>query len=435
MVSVRQRRLAEGAIGLQDDRKQVRAWVMYDWANSAFATTIMAAVMPIYFVKAIGGTDADWGFTQTAAALVIALLSPLLGAMADRAGNKKSYLRIFTFIGAAASVCMALPGKGDVLFVSLLVVVGMIGFGGAGNFYDALLNDVASPANRERVSARGFAMGYLGGGLLLAVNLLMILKPTWFGLPAEGSAPSQISFVMVGIWWLLFSIPIFRHVRERPVAEAARRRNQVAEGVKRLAQTLREISHYPELLKYMIAYWFLFDGINTVIVMAASYGTTIGIESTHLITALLITQFIGFPATVAFGALASRVGGKRMLYGSLMMYLIIVVLGFFMKNALHFYILAALVGLVQGGSQATARAIYSRLIPPDRTAEFNGFLTFTSRLISFMGPLMFALVKVFTDSSRYAILAVAFFFVVAMAVLTFVNTAKGEREAIRPFAG
>jgi MFS transporter, UMF1 family len=435
MVTVRQRLEAEGAIGLQDDRKQIRAWIMYDWANSAFATTILAAVMPIYFVKAIGGTDAQWGFTQTAAALVIALLSPLLGAMADQAGTKKSYLRVFTLIGAAASVCLAFPGHGDVLFASFLVVIGMIGFGGGGTFYDALLNDVASPGNRERVSARGYAMGYLGGGLLLAVNLLLIMKPEWFGLPSEGSAPSQISFMMVGVWWLLFSIPIFRHVKERPAAEAARTGNQVAEGIKRLGQTLREISHYPELMKFMIAYWFLFDGINTIIVMAASYGTTIGIKSTDLITALLITQFIGFPATMAFGAVASRVGGKRMLYGSLMMYLIIVVLGFFMQNALHFYILAALVGLVQGGSQSTARAIYSRLIPPERTAEFNGFLTFTSRLISFMGPLVFALVKLFTDSSRYAILAVAFFFVAAMAVLTFVNTAKGEREAVRPFGG
>ncbi|MBW5447361.1 MFS transporter [Cohnella sp. CFH 77786] len=417
-----------------DDRKAVRSWVMYDWANSAFATTIMAAVMPIYYQKAIGGTDAGWAFTQTASAIIIAVLAPLLGAMADYSGNKKAYLRLFTFIGAAASLCLAIPGKGDVLFASLLVILGMIGFGGGGTFYDALLNDVASPANREKVSARGFAMGYLGGGVLLAVNLLLILKPGLFGL-GEGTAPSQISFAMVGVWWLLFSIPLFRNVREGAVAPNGSLGSQVREGFKRLGETFRQIRHYPELWKFMIAYWFFFDGVNTVIVMATSYGTTIGIKDKDLITALLITQFVGFPATVAFGALTGKLGSKTMLYASMVMYVVIVVLGFFMKNALHFYVLAGLVGLVQGGSQATARAIYSRLIPPARTAEFNGFLTFTSRFFSFGGPLVFALVKVFTDSSRYAILAVAFFFVAAMAVLTFVNLAKGEREASRAFEG
>jgi UMF1 family MFS transporter len=423
----------EGEIGLQDDRKQIRSWVMYDWANSAFATTIMAAVMPIYFVKAIGGTDAQWGFTQTAAALVIALLSPLLGAMADRSGNKKSFLRIFTFIGAAASLCLAIPGDGDVLLASVLVVLGMIGFGGGGTFYDALLNDVASPANRQKVSARGFAMGYLGGGLLLAVNLLLIQKPEWFGL-ADSSSSSRISFAMVGVWWILFSIPLFRHVSEKRALLQGGAIDHLRGGMKRLFETFSQMRHYPELWKFMLSYWFFFDGINTVIVMATSYGTTIGIGSTDLIAALLITQFIGFPATYLFGSLAQRIGGKRMLYGSLAIYLLIVVLGYFMKNATHFYILAALVGLVQGGSQSTARAIYSKLIPPDRTAEFNGFLTFTSRLVSFGGPLVFALVKVFTDSSRLAILAVAFFFIMGMIFLSFVNTAKGEREAVRPFS-
>ncbi len=418
---------------MQDDRKSVRSWIMYDWASSAFATTIMAAVLPIYYQTAIGGTDAGWAFTQTASAIIIALLAPLLGAMADCSGNKKLYLRMFTWLGAAASICLVIPGHGDVLFTSLLVILGMVGYGGGGTFYDALLNDVAAPKNREKVSANGFAMGYLGGGVLLAVNLLMILYPGAFGL-GEGPAGSQISFAMVGVWWIVFSLPLFRHVKEAPpVQPEGKIGGKVREGGKRLLETLREIRHYPELWKFMIAYWFFFDGVNTVITMATSYGTTIGIESHHLIAALLITQFVGFPATFIFGHLASRAGSKRMLFGSMVLYVMIVILGFFMQNAVHFYMLAALVGLVQGGSQATARAMYSRLIPPDRTAEFNGFLTFTSRFFSFGGPLVFGLVRVFTDSSRHAILAVAFFFLAAMAVLAFVNTAKGEREALRPF--
>jgi len=393
---------------MRDDRKSVRSWVMYDWANSAFATTVMAAVMPIYYQQAIGGTDADWAMTQTVSAIVIACLAPLLGAMADDSGNKKAYLFFFMLIGSAASIALVVPGHGEVLLASVIVIIGMIGFGGGNSFYDALLNDVASPENREKVSARGYAMGYLGGGILLAVNLLVILKPAMFGLD-DGPVASQVAFVSVGIWWLVFSVPLFRNVKE---AQASGR-------------------HYPELWKFMLAYWFFFDGVNTVIVMAASYGTTIGIESTHLITALLITQFVGFPASYAFGSLAVKLGSKRMLFASMALYVLIVVLGFFMQNALHFYLLATLVGLVQGGSQATARAIYSRLIPSGRTAEFNGFLTSTSRFFSFLGPLVFALVKIFSDSSRYAILAVAFFFVVSMILLSLVNTVKGEREALR----
>lgn len=421
---------AEGTNFMWDDRKSVRSWIMYDWANSAFATTIMAAVMPIYYQKAIGGTDSDWAFTQTVSAIVIAILAPLLGAMADASGNKKGFLRFFMLLGSAASIGLVVPGNGDVLLASALVVVGMIGFGGGNSFYDALLNDVASPANREKVSARGFAMGYLGGGILLAFNLLVILKPAMFGLE-DGPITSQIAFVTVGVWWLVFSLPLFRNVKEAAQARRDKLTKHVKTGLRRLIETFRAIRHYPELWKFMLAYWFFFDGVNTVIVMAASYGTTIGIESTHLITALLITQFIGFPASYAFGSLAVKVGSKRMLFASMGLYVLIVILGFFMQNALHFYLLAALVGLVQGGSQATARAIYSRLIPPDRTAEFNGFLTSTSRFFSFVGPLVFAVVKIFTDSSRYAILALAFFFIVAMILLSFVNTAKGEREALR----
>lgn len=416
-----------------DDKKQIKAWVWYDWANSAFATTIMAAVMPIYFVDAIGGTDAGWGFTQSAAAVIIALLSPLLGAIADHTGNKKMFLRLFAYLGAAASMLLILPGKDDVWLASFIVILGMIGFGAGNTFYDALLNDVASPGNRDKVSARGFSMGYLGGGVLLALNLVIIQKPELVGL-ADSGAGSRVSFISVGVWWILFSIPLFRHVKEKKSEVQEKIGEKVRQGVRRLRITFSQIKQYPELWKFMVAYWFFFDGVNTVIVMATSYGKTIGIETGALITALLLTQFIGFPATALFGKLAVKFGPKKMLYISQAIYVVIVVLGFFMTSALHFFILAGLVGLVQGGSQATARSIYSRLIPSGRAAEFNGFLSFTSRFFSFGGPLVFALVKVFTDSSRAAILAVAFFFIMGMILLTFVNTKKGELEAEQTLA-
>lgn len=408
---------------------------MYDWANSAFATTIMAAVMPIYYgsVAAAGLADGRassyWGFTQTAAALIIAVLSPLLGAIADRSGGKKRFLRFFSYLGAAACIGMAFIGEGDWPAASLLVVIGMIGFGMGGTFYDALLNDVASEPMRERVSARGFAMGYLGGGVLLAVNLALILGWETFGFKDSAGA-SQVSFATVGVWWVLFSLPLFRHVREAKGTASGSVAESVRDGLARLSQTFRSIRRYPELFKFMVAYWFFFDGINTIIVMATSYGTDIGLEQGALIGALLLTQFVGFPATWMFGRLADRIGGKKMLYGALSVYVLIVLLGYFMTSAIHFFALALLVGLVQGGAQSTSRAIYSRLIPAGRTAEFNGFLSFTSRFFSFGGPLVFGLVGLLTGSSRAAILAIALFFVVGIALLALVNLEKGWREAV-----
>lgn len=418
-----------------DDKKAIRAWMMYDWANSAFATTIMAAVMPIYYAGVAAGGLEDgratsyWGFTQTAAAIVIAVLSPLLGAIADRSGGKKRFLGFFSLLGAAACIGMAFIGEGDWLAASALVIVGMIGFGMGGTFYDALLNDVASPAMRERVSAKGYAMGYLGGGVLLAINLALIIGYKAFGFKDSAGA-SQVSFAMVGVWWALFSIPLFRRVREAEGVPGKSAADSVREGVSRLGQTFRSIRRYPELFKFMVAYWFFFDGINTIIVMATSYGTDIGLDQNALIGALLLTQFVGFPATWLFGRLADRIGGKKMLYGALSVYVIIVVLGYLMTNEYHFFALALLVGLVQGGAQSTSRAIYSRLIPPGRTAEFNGFLSFTSRFFSFGGPLVFGIVGVLTGSSRAALLAIALFFLAGIALLALVKLEKGWREAV-----
>lgn len=422
---------------MRDERKSVRGWIMYDWANSAFAVTIMSAVMPTFYGSVAGnglGGNASvyWSFTQTMAGIIVALLSPLLGAIADHTGSKKKFLRFFTWIGALASIAMIAIGEGDWLFASVLVVIGMIGFGAASTFYDALLNDVVSPARREQVSAQGYAMGYLGGGVLLAIDLVFILFPETFGLSGAAMA-SRIAFASVGVWWLIFSIPLFRYVREPASAEPLGRASvMLRTGAGRLKDTLLGIKRYPELFKFMLAYWFFFDGINTVIVMATSYGTDIGLKQEDMIAALLLTQLIGFPATWLFGKLSSRREGFFMLHLSLMVYIVIVVLGYFMTNALQFFALAILVGLVQGGAQSTSRAAYSRMIPAGRTAEFNGFLSFSSRFFSLLGPLVFGIVGLATGSSRPAILAIAGFFVIGIAVLAKVNFKKGCEEALPP---
>ncbi|WP_166240520.1 MFS transporter [Paenibacillus turpanensis] len=417
------------------NKKQTRAWIMYDWANSAFATTMIAAVLPIFYSDVAAKTlephlrTAYWGYTQFAAMLILAFLSPILGAAADLSGRRVRSVRLFCYIGVCASALFYFVGEGDWLLTSLLFVAGTIGFSGANTFYDALLGDVAEPGKRDMVSARGYASGYLGGGILLAINLAMIMKPAWFGLPDTVMA-IRISFVSVAVWWFVFSLPLFRHLKDRPTGPKVSPAKYVQMGTAQTLKTLKQILGYRELLKYMVAFWFFNDGISTIITMATIYGKEIGIGTSHLITALLITQFVGIPFTLLFGKIAERLGSKTSLQLSLGVYVLIVLLGYFMQEAWQFYLLAAMVGLVQGGSQSIARSIYSRLIPPAQSAEYFGFLSVSSKFTSMLGPLVFGLVSQVSGTGRWGIFALLVFFVIGMLILRSVDLRKGEQEAL-----
>lgn len=408
---------------------------MYDWANSAFATTMMAAVLPVYYSDVaaadLAGNSAEtyWGYTQSIAMLLVAILSPILGAIADYTGSKLKFLSVFMLLGVLSCVFMAFAGEGDWLLASILMVLGSIGYSGGNTFYDAMLADGVPQELRDRVSAQGYAYGYAGGGLLLLLNVIMIEVWETLGFPSKTFA-TQMVFITVGIWWLLFSVPILRSVKDaKKTQEYDGTGKIVRAGFVRIKETFSALKRYPELLKYMASFWFFNDGINTVIVMATIYGAGIGIETSDLIIALLITQFVGWPCTILFGRLAARFGSKRMLYYSLMIYVLIVGLGFFMTSAVHFYALAIMVGLVQGGSQAVARSIYANLVPPSRSGEFFGFLSLSSKFSSFAGPLVFSVVGTITGSSRVAILSLIAFFVIGIALLWKVNLDKGMREA------
>ncbi|WP_309122747.1 MFS transporter [Paenibacillus sp.] len=416
-----------------DQKKTVRAWVLYDWANSAYSTTMVAAVLPIFFVSVPGAGVGDaaasyWAYTQSAAMFLLVLLSPILGAVADVSGSKKKLLGIFMALGVMSTALYALVGEGQLWFAVVLTLLGVIGNSGANSFYDALLPGIAKPADRDRVSAQGYAYGYLGGGLLLAVNLMMVQKPEWFGLDTLGG--TRLAFLSVAIWWLVFSIPLFRRVPETKPETAIRAGQSIGLAFRRLGSTLRGLKNYPELLKYLIAFWLFSDGIGTIIRMATVYGETIGIGTSHLITALLITQFVGFPCAILFGRLAGRFGAKSSLYASLCIYVVITILGYFMTNATHFYLLAVMVGFVQGGSQALARSIFTRLIPVGREAEYFGFMSVWNKFAGIMGPAVFGYVNML-GNSRLGILALIAFFVLGIAVLAFVDLDKGEREAAR----
>ncbi|RME88799.1 MAG: MFS transporter, partial [Anaerolineae bacterium] len=321
----------------KEKKRRIFAWTMYDWANSAFATTIMAAVLPVYYEKVAGanlpGNRATvyWGYTASIALLLIAILSPILGAMADFRGAKKRYLTAFALLGIFGTALLYFVQTGDWLMASIFYIFGNVGFAGANVFYDSLLPHVAGPEEIDSVSAKGYAMGYLGGGLLLAINLAMIMLA-----PEElTNLMTRLAFLSVAIWWLVFTIPLWKWVPEpkRRVLKGEENFNPVQAGFSRLAHTFREIRKYRELFKFLIAFWLYNDGIGTIIKMATIYGAEIGIGSTDLIGTLLMVQFVGIPFSFFFGWLAGKIGTKRAIYLSLVVYTLITIGGYFMSTA------------------------------------------------------------------------------------------------------
>lgn len=415
------------------NKKTVRAWIWYDWANSAFATTMIAAVMPIFFSDVAANTlskttaTAYWGYTESIALVLLVLLSPILGSIADRAGRKKQFLRFFTYVGITASLLMATIGEGEWIWAVILIIIGTLAFACSNIFYDAFLPEIAEEKDRDMVSSKGYAFGYIGGGVLLALQLVLIQKPEWFGLTTVSA--TQIAFASVGVWWFLFSLPLFRNVKETPKKQTESILQLSKNSILQVIQTIKQLPKYPELLRFLVAFWFFNDGINTIIKMATIYGREIGIGTSDLIFALLITQFIGLPFTLLFGKFASWFGSKHTLIITIIVYLFIVVFGYGMSSAFHFYVLAILVGVVQGGSQALSRSIYSQLVPAGRSAEFFGFYGLSSKFSAIFGPFVFGLAGQLTGSSRFGILSLAVFFIIGIILLWGLNIEKGKQEA------
>jgi MFS transporter, UMF1 family len=419
-----------------DHKKVLRSWKMYDWANSAFATTIMAAVLPEFYSSVAGATlnrttaTSYWGYSNTIAMLLIAIAAPLLGAISDHSGAKKKFLAGFAFVGIVATGLLIGAGNGMWLYASILYIFGRVGFGCGNIFYDSLLPHVAKKEEIDRVSAEGYAYGYLGGGLLLALNLFMILKPDTFGIPGAEWA-SRISFLSVALWWALFSIPIFKNVAEPSVVVARDESlNPLTAGYQRLKRTFRDIRRFKELAKFLIAFWLYNDGVGTIIIMAVIFGAEIGIGRTHLIGAILMVQFIGIPFTVLFGRLPKRLGPKKSILLALGVYTIVTILGCFMQKPAHFWLLAFLVSMVQGGTQALSRSMYASMLPASKSAEFFGFYNVSSKFSGIIGPALFAVVGQLTGTGRISIISIIVFFLAGAGILTTVNHEKGIKNAI-----
>lgn len=409
-----------------------RAWAWYDWANSVYFTTVITAVFPSFFATyAAAGLEpaqatARFGLITTASVAVVAIMAPILGALADHSGIKKKLLAVFMVIGVLACASMVFITEGNIALASLLFFIGNIGVSGSLVFYDSLLPHVARPEETDRVSAAGYAMGYVSGGVLLLINLAWILQPERFGFDSTVSA-IRASFVAVAVWWAVFSLPLFRNVPE-PIASGAGRID-IGAAFGRLARTFSEVRKYRHAFLMFIAMLLYQDGIQTIIRMAGVYGAEVGIDQTSQIAAFVMVQFVGIPFAFLFGALGRRLGTKRCIFIAIGVYALATVLAFFMTSVVHFFILAFMIATVQGGAQALSRALFARLIPRDRTSEFFGFFAVAERFATVFGPAIFTISVMITGNSKSAILAILGLFVAGAAVLSKVDEAEGMRVA------
>ncbi len=428
-------------------RPELRAWATYDWAVSSFQTTIQVAFFQIYFMSVAAidlpgeGTRLQaWANVNTIAAVLVAILSPILGAFSDVAAAKKRMLALFMLLGVAAVGGMYFIDRGEYQLASLLYIAATVGATASVVMYEALLPHIASNEEIDRVSSAGYALGYIGGGVLLAINVAMFLFPARFGFPVssdglsrEGTLPIRAAFLTVAAWWLLFSIPLFRRVREpartREPDEILTANRLLVTPFVRLGETIRALRTFKPAFLMLLAFLVYNDGIQTIIRMATAYGVEIGIEQQSLIIAILIVQFVGFPFAFLFGALAGRIGAKRAIFIGLLAYTLISIVGYFMQSARDFYILAFLVGMVQGGTQALSRSLFASMIPAHKSGEFFGFYSVFEKFASIGGPLLFAATIQLTGSSRNAILGVIAFFIVGAWILSRVNVAEGQRLA------
>ena len=439
---------------MNKEKKAVWGWAMYDWANSAFATTVMAGFFPIFFKQYwsygvdVNVSTAQLGFGNSIASLLVALMAPVLGAIADKGSARKKFLIFFAYLGVLMTACLFLVGKGEWAWAIFVYAMGIIGFSGANVFYDSLLPTVAGKDNVDYISGLGFAMGYLGGGLLFLINVLMTLMPEKFGLADSGEAV-RYSFISVAIWWGVFTIFTILWVPEEKTAGASREGgNFIADGFRQIIGTFKKVRHLKTIFLFLLAYWFYIDGVDTIIRMAVDYGMSIGFASNDLIIALLVVQFVGFPSALVFGKLGQKWGVRKAIYLAIGIYMFIVVWGTMMTVKQEFYILAIMIGLVQGGIQALSRSYYSRLIPREQSAEYYGFYNMLGKFAAIVGPALMGVVGLIARrllmpptptpgqiehvgqlASRWSIGSVLILFLIGAILFYFVDEEKGKAEA------
>ncbi|MDJ0929357.1 MAG: MFS transporter [Gammaproteobacteria bacterium] len=406
-------------------RRPVLGWALYDWANSAFALSIMTTFVPVLLGEYWNDgaesavTTFRLGMANGIASLAVALLAPVIGAIADRAGRRKRSLLLFTALGLLMTGSMYFVTAGQWQIALACYVLASIGFAQGNSLYDSLLVDITSAEFYDRVSAYGFALGYLGGALLFSVNVWMVSAPATFGLASAGEAV-RLAFLMVAIWWAVFTLPLIFWVHERPTPDKPEH-GAIAAGIRELLGTLRAVRQQRDLWIFLIAYWLYIDGVYTIIKMAVDFGLSQGLGMEDLIRAILLTNFIGFPAALLFGYVGDWIGARRGIYVALGVYILTTTAAVFVDTEAEFYVLAAAIGIVQGGVQSLSRSLFAFLIPRDKSGEYFGFYNMLGKFAAIIGPVLTGLVALMTGSQRLGILSILILFVAGLFLLTRVN--------------
>ena len=421
---------------MKENKRAVWSWAFYDWANSAYSTTVMAGFFPLFFKEYWADPHNPsqstfyLGMANSIASLVVAVLAPLLGSIADQGSAKKKFLTFFAFLGVIMTGGLWMVAQGNWQMAVLFYVIATIGFASGNVFYDALLPGLASEERVDVVSSLGFGLGYLGGGLLFLVNVFMYLKPEIFGIP-DGATAIKLSFLSVAVWWAVFTIPLILFVPEPKNYDTVDFKNSVRMGWIQLVQTFKEIRNMKVVGTFLLAYWFYIDGVDTIIRMAVDYGMSLNFPGESLIIALLIVQFVAFPAALIYGWLASKIGTKTAIMVGIIAYSFITLLGYFMTEAWHFYVLAILIGLFMGGIQALSRSLYTRIIPPAKSAEFFGFYNMLGKFAAIIGPALMGTIALATGSARLGILSILLLFILGAFFLNKVDIEEGKRLAAK----
>lgn len=421
---------------MKENKRAVWSWAFYDWANSAYSTTVMAGFFPLFFKEYWADPHNPsqstfyLGMANSIASMVVAALAPLLGSVADQGSIKKKFLTFFAFLGVIMTGGLWMVAQGNWQMAVLFYVIATIGFASGNVFYDALLPGLASEERVDAVSSLGFGLGYLGGGLLFLVNVFMYLKPEIFGIP-DGATAIKLSFLSVAVWWAVFTIPLILFVPEPKNYENIYFNNAIRMGWIQLVQTFKEIRNMKVVGTFLLAYWFYIDGVDTIIRMAVDYGMSLNFPGESLIVALLIVQFVAFPAALIYGWLASKIGAKTGIMVGITAYSFITLLGYFMTEAWHFYVLAILIGLFMGGIQALSRSLYTRIIPPDKSAEFFGFYNMLGKFAAIIGPALMGTIALLTGSARLSILSILMLFILGAFFLNKVDIKEGKRLAAK----
>ena len=404
-------------------KKDAISWALYDWANSAFATTVMAGFFPIFY-KSYWASDlsnlestAMVGYANSLSGLIVVLLAPILGAYADIGTKRKKLLLLFASLGILCTASFYFIPQGEWMLAAILYAIAAVGFSGGNVFYDSLIVSVSDNENRNRVSALGYSLGYLGGGLLFLINVIMFLNPQLFGIESQSNAV-LLSFFMVAVWWAFFSVPLLRNVKEEDSErENPRFIQALKQSFNEVYQTLSEVRKYKNVAIFLLAYWFYMDGIDTIVRMATAYGTDIGLDAASMITALILTQFVGFPSTLIFGYFADRLGFKKILTIGILIYILISIFASRITTAAEFYAMAIVVGLVMGGVQAVSRAYFSSIIPKDKEAQFFGFYNLVGKSAVVAGPALLAWISMIFNTPRAGILGLLVLFIPGLILL------------------